>query len=148
MLTQLTLNSSKWSLTHYEHALDLLSYLYETRHKGLMFRQSPQAQNRLYGYADADLGDSPSGKSRSGKVIFFNGSLIVAKSSLQTTVSISTCTSELIALSDCAMNMQRLINLLNELKFAQNEPCVIDEDNTACKPYSNYLLTDYTYADY
>ena len=126
-------HTSKWSLKHYDHALDLLSYLYETRDKGIMFRHSPSGGNRLYGYADADLGSSHTGKSRSGKVIFFNGSPIVVKSSLQSTVSISTCTSELIALSDCAMDMQGLINLLIELKFPQNEPCTIYEDNTACK---------------
>lgn len=131
--SQLGSHAAKWNIVHYNHALDLLSYLYVTRRKGLMFRHADDGQNRLYGYADADLGNDSSGKSRSGKAIFFNYSPVVLKSNLQRTVSIATSASEMIALSDCAMEMQGLINLLLELKFPQNEPCTIYEDNTACK---------------
>ena len=126
-------HTSKWNREHFEFALDLLGYLYHTRDKGICFRFVTNNQNILYAYTDADLGMHHTGRSRTGKVIFFNHAPIVIKSSLQTTIMLSTAAAELVALCETSMDVAWLRSLLMELGFPQKNPTVICEDNQAAK---------------
>ena len=73
------------------------------------------------------------GRSRTGKVNFFNAAPIIIKNSLQPEIQLSTAAAELVALCDTSMDVQGLRSLLIELGFAQQNATIIHEDNQSAK---------------
>lgn len=85
----------------------ILRYLKETKHLGLIFRQSDT--HELVGYSDADwAGDHQTRRSVSGFVAFYGGNPIAWHSRKQACVALSTMEAEYIA---AGMACQELVNL-------------------------------------
>ena len=61
------------------------------------------------------------------------GSVVCCVSKIQQTVSLSSCESELMALSLNNREVQWLIVFLEELRFTRRRPAVVCEDNQGAK---------------
>jgi len=104
MLASMLANPSE---DHLEMAENTLSYLYKTKHLGLLFKRKGLEgrsdcaiikQMKLTGYFDSDwAGDPDCRHSRSGNLLYFNDCLIHWKSKLQKLVSFSVFQSETIS---------------------------------------------------
>ena len=100
----------------------------------------------LRAYSDAsfaDKGQTGDGRRRShsGIVLLLNACACLWKSQVQKSVSVSTCESELIALSQTTQEVIYLRRLLQFLGFTQTQPTVIFEDNTAAEAIAMSDLT-------
>jgi hypothetical protein len=108
----------------------LLRYLKGTAQQQLLLGSN--ADLFMTAYSDADWGGCPStGRSTSGLVVRLAGGTICYSSSLQATVSTSTCQSELVALSSAAKLVVHMRELLQEMGVPQRQPTVIFSDNQA-----------------
>jgi hypothetical protein len=84
-------------------------------------------------YVDADWGsDKEDFKSQTGYLIQCMGTPVIWRSRKQRGHSLSTMEAEFIALSEVAKEVLWIQILLTEMKFVENEPFRIFEDNTAC----------------
>ena len=83
-------------------------------------------------YVDADWGqDKESRKSTSGFTVFFGNSCVSWKSKKQTSVALSTCEAEYIALSESAKELLWILQLAKDMELHQNNPVQVFEDNQA-----------------
>ncbi|MBW0511289.1 hypothetical protein O181_051004 [Austropuccinia psidii MF-1] len=86
-------------ILHWKACLQVLRYLYHTRHLSLHFQH--QEGNQIISYADADWGNNPiDQRSVSGYMVSRNHHLISWRSKKQNTVSHSTTEAKYKALSD------------------------------------------------
>ena len=84
----------------------------------------------ILAYSDSDwAGCLSTRKSRSGGVILINGSWIITICKLQSSISLSSCEAELIALVEVIKEIMWLQNFLDELNVQYNRPTVIHVDN-------------------
>ena len=103
---------------HWSAAKRLLIYLYYTRHESL--RIGPVNNTGLTCYSDATWADDPlSRKSRSGGVLYLDGSFISAWSKKQTTTALSSTESEYQALALALQDVLHFQQTLSELGFNQ-----------------------------
>ena len=100
---------------HLLSAKRILIYLFTTADLVIFYRTSDG--NSLFAYSDASLvsKDTVDGKSTTGYCVFFNGNLVIWKSVRQTTVSLSTMESELVAISTALIALQQVRGILCEL---------------------------------
>jgi len=116
--------------TH-EHILaahNALKYVKTTRNLLSIYGKDLR-DNRMYAYCDADFAGDTTCRSTTGYTIFMNGSILDAKSKLQSIVSLSSTEAETIALSECTRSIVALRNRLVALGHPQLEPTPVFVDN-------------------
>ena len=82
-------------------------------------------------------------RSRSGFAIFFNGCLIVWKSTLQSIVTLSSCEAEYVALNLAAREVIWLRRLLTELLFEQKPSTIALTKHQMVKPRTKHIALRY-----
>ena len=130
---------------HLNAAKRVFRYLKGTSHVGICFPTTPKPTG-LIGHADADWAtDKKTRKSTTGWCYHLNNCLISWRSKLQSTVALSTCEAEYIALCDAVKEAIYLRKLLSDLGFPVTEPTPIFEDNSACiATTSTHFVTERT----
>jgi len=110
----------------------VLRYLKGTRHLRLMFAPGKgRSLEVLEAYSDATWGQGPSAKSVSGFVTFIGTAPISWRSKLQTIVAQSTAEAELDSICSITKEVLFLRDQLAELRFKQQNPTIIYNDNEA-----------------
>ena len=94
----------------------------------------------LGGYADADWGNSETRRSTTGMMARYNKGLILWKSKMQKTVSLSTAEAEYYAASEMAIEVIYFSNLLANMGFPEEPNTPVYEDNTACIEWGNHVI--------
>jgi histone deacetylase 1/2 len=113
---------------HWRAAKRVLIYLYHTRHESL--RIGPYNEAGLVAYSDATWADDPETRlSRTGGVIFYNGSFISAHSHQQRSISLSATQAEYQALSSSVQEILYFRTLLQEIGYKTNIPTPLMCDN-------------------
>jgi hypothetical protein len=135
-VNQLTRHLNDPRRCHWTAALRVLKYLRGTVDLVLCFQR--EEENHLFtliGYSDADwAGDVASRRSTTGYVFLLCGAAISWKTKLQTSVALSTCEAELMALSDAGREAIWLKRMSGELvQQFSSEPITINEDNQAAR---------------
>jgi hypothetical protein len=120
--------SSMPKLDHWKAAKHILAYLKVTARHGITYLKTGAVL--LKAFSDSDwAGCLNTRKSRSGGVITINGSWIIGICKLQSSISLSSCEAELIALVEVIKELMWLHNFLQELGVTFNRPTVIYVDN-------------------
>lgn len=116
---------------HWLAALRVLKYLKGTSEYSLNYQR--QEEPTLVAYSDADwAGDINTRRSTTGFVFTLCGAAVAWRTKLQTSVALSTCEAELMALSDTTREAVFLRQLASELQLPHaHEPTTINEDNQA-----------------
>ena len=95
---------------------------------GLIYRR--QHTPTLVGYSDSDYaGDVDNRRSTSGYVFMLSGAAITWKSTLQSTVALSTAEAEYMGLTDAAKEAIYLRNLLSDFGLSPTSPVLVYGDN-------------------
>jgi hypothetical protein len=98
---------------------------------GLNFTVSSDPDPCIETYTDSDWGgDTVDRKSTTGYVIFLNNNPVSWRSKKQTTIALSTCEAEFMALADAISETLYIKSLVGELGGKQN-PAIVYEDNQA-----------------
>ena len=116
---------------HWEAAKRVLAYLRDSKHESLALGALRKDNSfLLHGYADSTWGDDlENRRSRSGGVLFFNGSLISAWSKQQPTPALSSTESEYQAMCLATQEVMYFRQLLKEIGYFQLVPTIIFGDN-------------------
>jgi hypothetical protein len=130
--------SSNPDQTHWTAVKHLLRYLKATIDRKLALNTNCDQRSSIVAFADADLGgETHTGKSTTGYLLYVLGNLVLWKSKKQTLVAQSTMESELIASATVKRQIDWFSGLLSELapslsvsRFAS--PPVLLNDNLAC----------------
>ena len=125
-----------WSKKQFEVVLRVFEYAVATCEIGLMFSKGldPRGENVLYAYADASL-EVP--RPYGCRIVMCNGAAILFKAKKQTLTAPSTTWAELVAFSDCTLDVRGCRNLIGELGFPQEEPTPIGQDNQSAQQIVN-----------
>jgi transposase InsO family protein len=143
--------SSNPDQTHWTAVKHLLRYLKATASKKLAITSpapsshgpsphggspGPHGESTIVAYADADLGgETHTGKSTTGYLLYVLGTLVLWKSKKQTLVAQSTMESELIASATVKRQIDWFTGLLSELapslQISETSPVLLN-DNFAC----------------
>ncbi|GEQ70720.1 hypothetical protein JCM33374_g4399 [Metschnikowia sp. JCM 33374] len=109
----------------------VLLYLRDTKDFAIEIRENhyPDNKVKLYAFADASFANEEGRKSRTGYIIYLNGTPIAWKSKKQTLVTTSTHASEYVALSTTVNDLLWLRDLFQELGIETVEVPKILEDN-------------------
>ena len=103
---------NKPTLTHMKHAKRLLTYLYLTHDRGIVYGREGSKWLEILGWSDSDYGgDLDTRKSQTGWVFTLNGGAISWRSVLQSCVALSTPEAEYMALSDAGKEARSLLKL-------------------------------------
>ncbi|MBW0537277.1 hypothetical protein O181_076992 [Austropuccinia psidii MF-1] len=126
--------------------LQVLQYLFHTRHLSLHYHH--QENNQIISYADADWGNNPVNRqSVSGYVVSRNHHLISWRSKRQSTVSHSTMEAKYKALSEIMKGTMWLLNFCKEINLPlSNKPIILNDNKGAidlalCKANHNSFKT-------
>ena len=110
-------------------AIALLSYMYNTRTLGLLYKRCGHV--RLSVYCDSSYGASP--KPMYGYVVFANGTPVSWSAKKQKIVPQSSCEAETAALCAGCKNLVFIRNLLSELGATVELPMQTHTDNDAAR---------------
>ncbi|CAL8134718.1 unnamed protein product [Orchesella dallaii] len=103
---------------HWNAAKNILRYLKNTKHMGILYKASNSDGNALVGYSDADYAsDKNSRKSTTGCVFMYNQAPIVWFSNRQTCVALSSTEAEYVALSATAKEAVWLTRMYSDLRM-------------------------------
>ena len=94
----------------------------------------------LDGLADSDWGNNVSRRSTTGLVTRFNKSIVIWRSKLQQTISLSTAEAEYYAVSEMAIEFFYFRTLLRNMGFPQDDDTPVYEDNPACIDWGNHII--------
>jgi hypothetical protein len=86
----------------------------------------------LDGFADSDWGNRASRKSTSGLLARYNRSMLMWRSTMQKSIAVSTAEAEYCSVSEMAIKMMYLRNLLANTGLPQEDYTEVFEDKTAC----------------
>ena len=114
---------------HYEAGLKVLTYLWSTKEKRLVFERKDSWKMEVY--ADASFATSEKRKSIGGYVILINGTAVMWRTYGQKFITLSTAESEYVALCDAMKTAFWIGNLLKELGYPIGIPKCY-EDNESC----------------
>ena len=159
-VAKLCQHMAAWDHTHVSAASELGKYVRDNI--GRCLRYGPAVPrdghelNQLYAFSDATIGDTPDGKPSIGWVIYLNGSIIAAKSTVTRTVCIGTPSSEFIAASECCRDLVVLREILAEIGFNQSvfgpsplycdcDPAKAIANNEIPPPLSRFIHLRYLY---
>ncbi|KAK3279430.1 hypothetical protein CYMTET_12685 [Cymbomonas tetramitiformis] len=131
---------------HWQHLKRVLRYLKGTIHVCLTMQCSSPASLTaeliVTAYTDADhAADKVTRRSVTGSLVRLNGSTVMYSSKLQKTVAVSTAEAELIALSECARDVEYVVNLLTEFSPVKL-PVTIHGDNHASVAQAENVLNN------
>ncbi|KAK3242733.1 hypothetical protein CYMTET_47582 [Cymbomonas tetramitiformis] len=131
---------------HWQHLKHVLRYLKGTIHVCLTMQCSSPASLTaeliVTAYTDADhAADKVTRRSVTGSLVRLNGSTVMYSSKLQKTVAVSTAEAELIALSECARDVEYVVNLLTEFSPVK-QPVTIHGDNHASVAQAENVLNN------
>jgi transposase InsO family protein len=122
---------------HWEAVLRIFRYLAGTVTRSLTYRHVPSFS--LFGYADADDAGCPdTRKSTSGFFFMYCSAPLSWKSKMQQFTTLSSCESEIVALSMAAREAVWLRGLFAEMYDTELLPTVIFEDNDGARRLANY----------
>ena len=129
-VTRLSQYLSKPTLAHLNSAKYVLKYLKGTINHGLKFIKSNSSLN-LIGFSDSDWGGSQDRRSISGHCfrLSTNSSMISWKSKKQSTVALSSCEAEYIALTHAIQEASFLRQLLADMQGTNKTSADIFVDN-------------------
>jgi hypothetical protein len=99
-----------------------------------------QGDLRTGGFADSDWGNSVSRRSTTGLMARFNETIMLWRSKMQKTISLSTAEAEYYAASEMAIEVIYLQNLPENMGFPQAPGTSVYEDNTACIEWGNHVI--------
>ena len=128
---------SHWAALHH-----LMGYLEHNPSFKLTYREGHSSG--LDGYADSDWGNSASRRSTTGILARYNKQIVLWRSKLQKTISLSTAEAEYYAASEMAIEMIYLRNLLHNMGFKPDDDTPVYEDNngeTTLSADANVLST-------
>ena len=135
MLGKFMATPTKHAWTALKH---LARYVHGTTDLCIEFRRSPPATNPIVGYVDSDWGGDPdNGRSTTGYVFHYCGSVVDWRSTQQTLVAMSTMESELVALTTASLNAIYLRALATSFGFPPTGPTVMHEDNRSAITVAN-----------
>ena len=118
----------KPSRVHWIAAKRVLRYLVTTKNMKIKFGSQPRSE--LVGYADANwASDADTRRSTTGYLFTLNNSVVSWKSQRQHTVATSSTEAEYMALYSAVQEMIWLRRLLKDLKYIQDKPTMIYQDN-------------------
>jgi hypothetical protein len=123
-------------------ALRVLRYLRGTIGLKLTFERQEE-QLKVIAFTDADFAADKSRRSRTGYVIIICNAAVTFYCKLQTSVTLSTCEAELVALSAAIQSILWIRRLLDDLGLSQTEPTIVYEDNAAALS----LAVDYRFSN-
>ncbi|KAI3730682.1 hypothetical protein L1987_61855 [Smallanthus sonchifolius] len=139
--------------TEYRRLVGSLRYVKGTLHYGLNYKRIEGGG--LVGYSDRNhLTDTDDGRSTSGNVFYFNGSLISWQSQKQQKVALSSCEAEFMAATLAACQAIWLHGLLEEITgskqkivilFVDNKSAIALMKNPVFHGRSNHINTRYHY---
>jgi transposase InsO family protein len=122
---------------HWNAVLRIFRYLAGTVTRGLTYHHNPSFS--LFGYADADDAGCPDTRKSTSGFLFMYGSAPVSwKSKMQQFTTLSSCESEVVALSMAAREAVWLRGLFAEMYDTDLLPTVIFEDNDGARRLANY----------
>lgn len=125
---------------HWKAAKRVLRYLKATQNIGISY--SKKSSEMLQGYSDADwAGDIEDRKSTSGFVFMLSGGAICWESRKQRCVSLSSCESEYISLSDAAKELTFLISLYESITGSKAQTPVIYNDSQSAQKLADNPMT-------
>lgn len=130
---------SKWNKQHFDHAIEVLQFLIQTKHYGLKYtRPKHLKKDRIIcAYADSDLaGCVNTRKSRTGFIVIMAGAMVSKRSALQKTIVLSTCAAEIVALNELADELNYVRQILEDMGLKQNT-ITCYEDNKCCLEVAN-----------
>ena len=118
---------------HWDAALRLLSYLFQTRTLGLCFTANTPKDllNKPYAHVDASHAGEKGSRSRLGWTITLNGATVAFSSKLISSICLSSAEAETTAAVDCLKTVVWVRTLLYELGYIQPGSTEIFEDSTA-----------------
>ena len=131
---------AQWGKPHYDHAIRILEYLYDTRErKILMNTDLLQGELKFTLYVDANYGDDRESltedvkwKSQGGFMLFLGGVLVSWGSRRHHIRVLSSMESEYVEASDASKEVLWGRQLITEAGHKQHDPTIIYEDNKAC----------------
>jgi hypothetical protein len=109
--------------SHVRAVRQIFRYISGTRHYGLLFQRQDNADQplSLIGYADADWGGcTETGRSTTGALITLGGCVIDWSSKRQTTVALSSCEAEYMAVAATLQSLMWLQQMLGEIGFIEH----------------------------
>ena len=125
---------NKPTLTHMKHAKRLLTYLYLTHDRGIVYGREGSKWLEILAWSDSDYGgDLDTRKSQTGWVFTLNGGAISWRSVLQSCVALSTPEAEYMAVSDAGKEGRSLLKLAKNIIDNKTSCIRIAEDNKACE---------------
>jgi hypothetical protein len=124
---------AQWAALHH-----VMGYLEANPSFKLTYRRG--GTTGLDGFADSDWGNSVSRRSTTGLMARFNETIVLWRSKMQKTVSLSTAEAEYYAASEMAIDVIYLRNLLENMGFPQAPDTPVYEDNTACIEWGNHVI--------
>jgi hypothetical protein len=110
----------------------IFKYLANARHHGLVYtsNQHHAGVAKIHAYSDADwAGDITDRKSTTGYCTFMNDNLISWTTKKQSTVALSSCEAEYMAISDVVKELMWMRILLTEIDIQIETPSIIYVDN-------------------
>ena len=118
---------------HYDSAIFVLEYLNSTKTSCIIFHSLND--RLLIGFCDSSFPskDSLHGRSITGYLIFYNGSLLAWKSKRQTTIAQSTMESEIGAIATTSHHLQYVGNILEELQYKIDSYTIRSDSDAAIK---------------
>ena len=123
---------SKPQQKHWDAAIRLANYLYETKDLGLCYSMvEDNMMNKIYAMVDASWAAEKGARSRGGYLIKLNGASVCYRSKLINTICLSSAESETTAAVACLKDVVWLRMHLFELGYIQDGSTPVYEDNTA-----------------
>ena len=121
---------------HYNAAIHLLKYIKGSMDRELIYKSDSKLQ--IEGYCDADWAtNADNRRSTTGYVFYLSGAPITWKSKLQSTVALSSCEAEYMALTAAAQEAMYLRKLSLDFGLMIDKPTTIYEDNKSAIMMSN-----------
>mmetsp|Transcript_18812 Transcript_18812/g.28333 ORF Transcript_18812/g.28333 Transcript_18812/m.28333 type:complete len:218 (-) Transcript_18812:361-1014(-) len=114
----------------------VLTYLAQTKSRGITYDGDVQGGGVLEAYSDSDWSVQ---HSTTGWVVLFGGAVVAWRSRKQHSISMSSTEAEIIAASDCALELVYLRGLLAEMGFPQDKPTILHVDNAGAVELSRDL---------
>ena len=105
--------------SHWAALAHLMGYL--VYRPSLKLKYDSKYEKGLDGFADSDWGNSVSRKSTSGLLARYNRSLLIWRSKMQKTVALSTAEAEYYSVSEMAIEVIYLRNLLSSMGLPQED---------------------------
>ncbi len=96
--------------------------------------------NGLDGFTDSDWGNSESRRSTTGLFALYNKFIVLWRSRMQKSSVLSTAEVEYYSVSDIAVEIIYLRNLIRNIGLPQEDGTPMYEDHTACIEWENHIV--------